>query len=143
MEKVLKYIKYCGGQEVGCSQDLRSHYFILRNKTIRVSDHIGLNSACNMNIICNNHNYFIWNRTTGDIELLNYDEVKTFIKHNNVLASFNIDNDRFRLLIPKQTKLSKDKNTIMGIDKSYFSEAQLKQINTFVSQLKEKINFED
>lgn len=43
MEKVIKYIKHCGGKLI--SNNENSQYFLLDNKVLRVSNHIGINSS--------------------------------------------------------------------------------------------------
>lgn len=129
MEKVIKYIKRLGGVEINHSE--RSYYFLLDKKVIRVSDHIGLNSSGNMNIIVTKSGYLIWNRTTGDIDNVKYDDVKVFIKHANLLAAVNLDAEKHEKLMGKST-------TILGIEQDKFSTNQLKQIQSYVKQMKNK-----
>ncbi len=129
MEKVIKYIKRLGGVEINHSE--RSYYFLLDKKVIRVSDHIGLNSSGNMNIIVTKSGYLIWNRTTGDIDNVKYDDVKVFIKHANLLAAVNLDAEKHEKLMGKST-------TILGIEQDKFSTNQLKQIQGYVKQMKNK-----
>lgn len=129
MEKVIKYIKRLGGVEINRSE--RSYYFLLDKKVIRVSDHIGLNSSGNMNIIVTKSGYLIWNRTTGDIDNVKYDDVKVFIKHANLLSAVNLDAEKHEKLLGKST-------TILGIEQDKFSTNQLKQIQSYVKQMKNK-----
>ena len=53
---------------------------------VRVSDHIGLNSSGNMNIIVTSNQYLVWNKTTGDIDSVSYEDIKVLLKHINVLV---------------------------------------------------------
>lgn len=129
MEKVIKYIKRLGGVEINHSE--RSYYFLLDKKVIRVSDHIGMNSSGNMNIIVTKSGYLIWNRTTGDIDNVKYDDVKVFIKHANLLAAVNFESEKHEKLMAKST-------TILGIEQDKFSTNQLKQIQSYVKQMKNK-----
>lgn len=129
MEKIIKYIKRLGGVEINHSE--RSYYFLLDKKVIRVSDHIGLNSSGNMNIIVTKSGYMIWNRTTGDIDNVKYDDVKVFIKHANLLAAVNLEAEKHEKLMGKST-------TILGIEQDKFSTNQLKQIQGYVKQMKNK-----
>jgi hypothetical protein len=133
MKKVINYIKRLGGVEVSSSE--RSHYFVLNKKTIRVSDHIGLNSSCNMNIIVTKSCYMIWNRTTGDIDSVKYDDVKVFLKHANLLAAVSLEAEKFDKLTTAHA-IGNDGDTVLGVDKSYFSSKQLKQIQSYVTQVK-------
>lgn len=136
MEKVIKYIKRLGGVEINHSE--RSYYFLLDKKVIRVSDHIGLNSSGNMNIIVTKSGYMIWNRTTGDIDNVKYDDVKVFIKHANLLAAVNLDAEKHEKLMTKHEVTYNTGTTILGIEQDKFSTNQLKQIQSYVKQMKNK-----
>lgn len=136
MEKVIKYIKRLGGVEINHSE--RSYYFLLDKKVIRVSDHIGLNSSGNMNIIVTKSGYLIWNRTTGDIDNVKYDDVKVFIKHANLLAAVNLDAEKHGKLMEKHEVTYNTGTTILGIEQDKFSTNQLKQIQSYVKQMKNK-----
>lgn len=136
MEKVIKYIKRLGGVEINHSE--RSYYFLLDKKVIRVSDHIGLNSSGNMNIIVTKSGYLIWNRTTGDIDNVKYDDVKVFIKHANLLAAVNLDAEKHEKLMQKHEVTYNTGTTILGIEQDKFSTNQLKQIQGYVKQIKNK-----
>lgn len=136
MEKVIKYIKRLGGVEINHSE--RSYYFLLDKKVIRVSDHIGLNSSGNMNIIVTKSGYLIWNRTTGDIDNVKYDDVKVFIKHANLLAAVNLDAEKHTKLMEKHEVTYNTGTTILGIEQDKFSTNQLKQIQSYVKQMKNK-----
>lgn len=136
MEKVIKYIKRLGGVEINHSE--RSYYFLLDKKVIRVSDHIGLNSSGNMNIIVTKSGYLIWNRTTGDIDNVKYDDVKVFIKHANLLAAVNLDAEKHGKLMEKHEVTYNTGTTILGIEQDKFSTNQLKQIQCYVKQIKNK-----
>ena len=136
MEKVIKYIKRLGGVEINHSE--RSYYFLLDKKVIRVSDHIGLNSSGNMNIIVTKSGYLIWNRTTGDIDNVKYDDVKVFIKHANLLAAVNLDAEKHEKLLEKHEVTYNTGTTILGIEQDKFSTNQLKQIQSYVKQMKNK-----
>ena len=135
MKKVINYIKRLGGVEISSTE--RSHYFLLDKKIIRVSDHIGLNSSGNMNIIVTKTGYLIWNRTTGDIDNVKYDDVKVFIKHTNLLASVSVESEKIDKLM-KSNSVNKADATIFGIDKDKFSTKQLKQVEAFVKQVNKK-----
>ena len=119
MEKVIKYIKRLGGVEINHSE--RSYYFLLDKKVIRVSDHIGLNSSGNMNIIVTKSGYLIWNRTTVDIDNVKYDDVKVFIKHANLLAAVNLDAEKHAKLLEKHEVTYNTGTTILGIEQDKFS----------------------
>ena len=136
MEKVIKYIKRLGGVEINHSE--RSYYFLLDKKVIRVSDHIGLNSSGNMNIIVTKSGYLIWNRTTGDIDNVKYDDVKVFIKHANLLSAVNLDAEKHEKLLEKHEVTYNTGTTILGIEQDKFSTNQLKQIQSYVKQMKNK-----
>lgn len=135
MKKVINYIKRLGGVEISSTE--RSHYFLLDKKIIRVSDHIGLNSSGNMNIIVTKTGYLIWNRSTGDIDNVKYDDVKVFIKHTNLLASVSVESEKIDKLI-ESNGMNNTGTTILGIEKDKFSTKQLKQVEAFVKQVNKK-----
>lgn len=138
MDKVIKYIKRCGGIEINSNENREfSRYFLLDNKVIRVSNHIGTNSSGNFHIIVTKNAYLIYNKSTGDIDVVKYNDVKTFIRHANIMSALNVDAEKFDKLqsVPQQ---SNPIDTILGIPKTKFSQNQLKQIESYVHQMKKK-----
>ena len=134
MQKVINYIKRCGGELI--TENERSHYFLLNKKVIRVSDHIGINSNGNMNIIVTPTNYLVWNRTTGDIDVVDYEDIKAFIRHANLLCAVSLDAERIDKLMKNTPGTPNNTDTILGYAKEKFTENQIKQIESYIKQIK-------
>ena len=124
MNKVVNYIKYCGGTLVDNSND--SHYYLLDNKIIRVSNHIGLNSSGNIQIICGKHGYFLYNKTTGAIDVISYEDLKCFIRNAHLLSAMSVNCDGSQNLYDKYTQDS--------FKRSDFTDKQIKQIESFIKE---------
>lgn len=126
MEKIIKYIKYCGGKLV--SKNENSHYYLIDNKVIRVSNHIGLNSSGNIQIICGKHGYFLYNKTTGAIDLISYNDLKCFIRNAHLLSAMDVNCDKSQTLVD---------NYVGGdFKRSDFTPKQLSQIESFLKSNK-------
>ena len=126
MEKIIKYIKYCGGKLV--SKNENSHYYLIDNKVIRVSNHIGLNSSGNIQIICGKHGYFLYNKTTGAIDLISYNDLKCFIRNAHLLSAMDVNCDKSQTLVD---------NYVGGdFKRSDFTHKQLSQIESFIKSNK-------
>lgn len=126
MEKVIKYIKYCGGKLI--SENENSHYYLINNKVIRVSNHIGLNSTGNIQIICGKHGYFLYNKTTGAIDLISYDDLKCFIRNAHLLSAMDVNCDKSQEFI--------DNYAGGDFKRSDFTPKQLSQIESFIKSNK-------
>ena len=126
MEKIIKYIKYCGGKLV--SENENSHYYLIDNKVIRVSNHIGLNSTGNIQIICGKHGYFLYNKTTGAIDLISYEDLKCFIRNAHLLSAMDVNCDKSQEFI--------DNYTGGDFKRSDFTPKQLSQIESFIKSNK-------
>lgn len=139
MKKVINYIKRQGGQFISHSANGRSQYYILNKKVIRISDHIGVNSKCFYSIICLDKNYLFWNYSTGEIDIVKYEDIKCFIRNIKLLNTNNLDDEKIQDLISVSKKINKyDGTRILGIDATYFSQNQLKQIDSYIQQVKKK-----
>lgn len=128
MEKVIKYIKYCGGKLV--SENENSHYYLLDTKVIRVSNHIGQNSSGNIQIICSKHGYLLYNKTTGAIDVMSYEDLKCFIRNAHLLSAMDVNCDKSQTLV--------DNYTGGDFKRSDFTPAQLSQIESFIKMNKKK-----
>lgn len=104
MKKVINYIKRQGGQFISHSANGRSQYYILNKKVIRISDHIGVNSKCFYSIICLDKNYLFWNYSTGEIDIVKYEDIKCFIRNIKLLNTNNLDDEKIQDLISVSKK---------------------------------------
>lgn len=60
----------------------KSRYYSVRGRTLRVSDHVGINSG-NISILLDNSDkghYIIHGHTSGNISVLNYEQIKEFVR---------------------------------------------------------------
>lgn len=123
MNKVINYIKRCGG--ILISENENSKYFLLDNKLIRVSNHIGVNSSGNIQFICTKHDYLVYNKTTGAIGVLNYESVKCFIRNAHLLSSMDVNCDKSQVFV--------DNCIGEGFKRQDFTPNQIKQIESFIN----------
>ena len=92
-----------------------------------------------MNFIVTPNGYLVWNRTTGDIDSINYEDVKALLRHINVLPAVSIESEKIEQLIHNTAgNPTGDTDTILGYHKDKFTENQLKQIESYIIQLKKK-----
>ena len=60
----------------------KSRYYSVRGRTLRVSDHVGINSG-NISILLDNSDqghYILHGHTSGNISVLNYEQTKEFVR---------------------------------------------------------------
>lgn len=72
------------------SRSDRSSYYFVKGRVLRVSDHVGKNSTGNISIIFDNgdsDNYIIHGHSSGLITILNYKQLKEFVR-NFVILNF-------------------------------------------------------
>ena len=67
----------------------RSSYYSIKGRVLRVSDHVGKNSTGNLSIIFDNgdsNNYIVHGHTSGLITILNYNQLKEFVRSFAILS---------------------------------------------------------
>ena len=80
-----------------CVESLKSRYFKVNEKVLRVSDHIGKNSSGCMSIIVKNEMstvnevYAVHSHSTGQFQLMTYDEVKELCRTFFRISAFLFD----------------------------------------------------
>lgn len=60
----------------------KSRYYSVRGRTLRISDHVGINSG-NISILLDNSDqghYILHGHTSGNISVLNYEQTKEFVR---------------------------------------------------------------
>lgn len=81
-DKIEKYldrlIKKYNGNIV---ESEKSRYYSVKGRTLRISDHVGINSG-NISIILlnNSSEYVIHGHSSGNISILNYNQTKEFVR---------------------------------------------------------------
>ena len=128
-DKVDKYLlKFTDKVEV--SQSGKSRYYNLNNKVIRVSDHVGNNSDGCYHIIVKPNGYLIHHPQTGTINIVDYEQVKEFIR---VFMMFPFANTSYQVFYPRE---SMEGDKILGVDVKYFTKDQLKTIMDTTNKVK-------
>lgn len=92
MDRVHIYAKkYCDGKIVDSKNSESKYYHFNSGKFIlRISNHIGKNSSGNVSIIIDKNGYMLHNHPTGSIQIITWEEIKTFIKALATLSGINI-----------------------------------------------------
>lgn len=92
MDRVHKYAKkYCDGKIIDSKNSESKYYHFNSGKFIlRISNHIGKNSSGNVSIIIDKNGYMLHNHPTGSIQIITWEEIKTFIKALATLSGINI-----------------------------------------------------
>lgn len=124
----------------------RSRYFKFNDRVLRLSNHIGKNSSGAISIIVpygttSKDDVFILHvHSTGNIQTLNMQQVKEFIRTFAVVSDFlePLINSSSVAYVQQQQTTNKthDNNTILGYPTSYFTEGQINQIRLFIQQNK-------
>lgn len=92
MDRVHRYArKYCDGKIVDSQNSESKYYHFNSGKFIlRISNHIGKNSSGNVSIIIDKNGYMLHNHSTGAIQIITWEEIKTFIRAIATLSGINI-----------------------------------------------------
>lgn len=92
MDRVHRYAKkYCDGKIVDAQTSESKYYHFNSGKFIlRISNHIGKNSSGNVSIIIDKNGYMLHNHSTGAIQIITWEEIKTFIRAIATLSGINI-----------------------------------------------------
>lgn len=92
MDRVYRYAKkYCDGKIVDSQNSESKYYHFNSGKFIlRVSNHIGKNSSGSVSIIIDKNGYMLHNHSTGAIQIITWEEIKTFIRALATLSGINI-----------------------------------------------------
>lgn len=92
MDRVHRYAKkYCDGKIVDSQNSESKYYHFNSGKFIlRISNHVGRNSSGNVSIIIDKNGYMLHNHSTGAIQIITWEEIKTFIRALAILSGINI-----------------------------------------------------
>lgn len=92
MDRVHRYAKkHCDGKIVDSKNSESKYYHFNSGKFIlRISNHIGKNSSGSVSIIIDKNGYMLHNHSTGSIQIITWEEIKTFIKALDTLSGINI-----------------------------------------------------
>lgn len=168
LDKVERYLEKQMKSQTGCecteSAGLRSRYYTINGRVLRVSDHVGTSSNAHVTIIVpsfrsNDQQYVIHAHNTGQISVLTYDKVKDLVRSFFYLSSIfgevtstkEIETDKkeennvikvvekFKELEKFKNKANSKEKLIMGIPVTEFTEAQLKPIVGVVNKVRKQL----
>lgn len=157
MHKLNKYIASFKNDVIIVESE-RSTYYNFNGHILRVSDHIGLTSSGAVSIIITNDSHYVVHRhCDGNIMVMNYEEIKEFVKSfrlmskvfissspadrkdfivlNNEYNEVKAENDRLKKQISVYEQ-AKENELVLGLPLSRFTNAQVSQIKSYVKQRK-------
>lgn len=169
-DKIEAYIDRLIKENPNCSvtPGLKSRYYNIGDKILRVSDHIGANSSGNISIIIpqyrtDNNQYIVHSHSSGRISVLDYEKVKDIVRSFFYLSSIFSD-----ALAPRYVEASDEikkesvkygsalkklgqieslklqanskTKTILGLPISAFTEGQLRPIVGLVEKKKKELS---
>lgn len=111
----------------------KSRYYSVRGRTLRVSDHVGINSG-NISILLDNSDqghYIIHGHTSGNISVLNYEQTKEFVR-SFVQCSFIYADISIAKPMPGITPNGMFTQEVATYLKTTFSKKQLQQMLGFL-----------
>lgn len=113
----------------------KSRYYSVRGRTLRVSDHVGINSG-NISILLDNSDqghYILHGHTSGNISVLNYEQTKEFVRSfvqcSFIYADISVDKPISEIKITPNGMFTQEVATYL---KTTFSKKQLQQIVGFL-----------
>ena len=111
----------------------KSRYYSIRGRTLRVSDHVGINSG-NVSILLDNSDqghYIIHGHTSGNISVLNYEQTKEFVR-SFVQCSFIYTDIGVAKPLPEIKSNGLFTQEVATYLKTTFSKKQLQQMVGFL-----------
>lgn len=114
------------------TESLKSRYYKIGNQHLRVSNHIAMESSGLYSIIfdkCNKDNYIVYNKSTGEATVLNYNKTKEFVRNYFIMLSL--------VGIPKAS-VKDDIETIFNTLQNILTTNQFNQLKSWLQQVKNK-----
>ena len=131
IDKVDKYLQKACDQYV---ESDRSAYYRFGGKIIRVSDHIGNTSDGTFHIIVKPNGYLIHHPLTGTIHIVDYEQVKEFIRVFRLFPFADLTNQPDALEpspvkeLTERVANSDGADSILGVPAAMFTKGQLNVI---------------
>lgn len=124
-----------------------SRYYSVKGRVLRISDHVGRNSDGNLSIIFDSSDqghYIVHGHTSGNISVLNYEQVKEFVR-SFIRTSYlftdisKTSSENVRTIEPKNVKTiepnSDDiKAAAVKLFRAAFTKNQLIQVKAWLNQ---------
>lgn len=171
-DKIDRYVDQLSKKYGGCSvsSGLRSRYYTVNHRVLRISDHIGSHNDAYLSIIVpsfnsgDNTKYVVHSHARGQVSIVTYEQVKEIVRSFFYLSSLCTDlisqeieikedveekqqhkklAESYKKLLDYKNKAMKKGKTILGIPMDRFSPAHLKVITQIVNKTKKTINEED
>ncbi|MBP5722152.1 MAG: hypothetical protein J6X18_01010 [Bacteroidales bacterium] len=114
----------------------RSRYFKFNGRVLRLSNHIGKNSSGAISVIVphgvsGQDDLFILHvHSSGNLQTVNFQQLKEFVRTFALISDFLEPMINATIVAHTATP----NNTILGYNKSKFSDAQINQIKLFIQQ---------
>lgn len=117
----------------------RSRYYSVKGRVLRVSDHIGKTSDGNLSIIFDSSDqghYIVHGHTSGNISVLNYEQVKEFVR-SFIRTSYlftdisKASSESVRTIEPNSDEI---KVAAVNLFRASFTKNQLIQIKCWLNQ---------
>lgn len=116
-----------------------SRYYSVKGRVLRISDHVGKNSDGNLSIIFDSSdqgNYIVHGHTSGNISVLNYEQVKEFVR-SFVRTSYlftdisKTSSENVRTMEPDSNEV---KVAAVNLFRAAFTRNQLIQVRSWLRQ---------
>ena len=167
-DKIERYVDFLIKKYGKCefSAGLKSRYYTIQGKVLRISDHIGVHNDAYVSIIVpsfnTGDNYILHAHNGGQISVVDYEKAKEIVRSFFYLSSIfsEVGTNRVDItgleeqLIEKKAidkmmkefqkmeeykkKANTKDKTILGLPMDSFTSGQLKQIMLYINQNKEK-----
>lgn len=167
-DKIEKYVEALAkkfSKNCNCkpSFGVKSRYYRINGKVLRISDHVGNCSDAHISIILpsfkTGDNYLIHSHGSGMVSVISYDIAKELVRSFFYLATFmtdtiakrddikedkeeknNLSNllNELKNLEKYKEEADKKQKTILGLPLIYFSDGQLKEVERIVNNAKKK-----
>lgn len=144
-DKIEKYLDRLIKKHKGILQESeKSRYYSVRGRILRVSDHVGKSSDGCISIIFDSSdqgNYIIHGHSSGNISVLNYEQVKEFVR-SFIRTSFLFK--EIANVVPTTVRSEeiitseKEQEILVKVLKENFTPKQLNQIKSFMQTSSKK-----
>lgn len=117
----------------------RSRYYSVKGRVLRVSDHVGKTSDGNLSIIFDSSDqghYIVHGHTSGNISVLNYEQVKEFVRSFIRTSYLFTDisqtaSENVRTIEPNSDEI---KVAAVNLFRAAFTKNQLTQVKSWLNQ---------
>jgi len=117
----------------------RSRYYSVKGRVLRVSDHVGKTSDGNLSIIFDSSDqghYIVHGHTSGNISVLNYEQVKEFVRSFIRTSYLFTDISQTASGSVRTTEPNSDEIKVAAVNlfRAAFTKNQLTQVKAWLQQ---------